>query len=458
MTDQSRPDPSPLQPPSSPSKTETYRPTSSSSRRQTIPHPHSRPYRHGNSSSTSIDSTTFVDHRHHQQSLSRNMSIPNAAVRRSRVGRRVRRSRPDGQYSSDETSQHDEEQEEEDDETMRLMSQSVRGQSFAPWTKPRRPSMDENSRLLGSTDRLESMYGSHTRGTSPPRTGRRSSPSGRQKSRYSHINHPSSVPSSIGSPPFRARPFSLVGINADGEQVSMPLAQRAQRRLTQTIPNQPRSTNDVLIDIDPLELEPSADLSALPTISTSPGHSSTHSSRAGSTHSRRKTYKAEEDVCFPVEEPPAKAKWWPDYEVLEEWAAQESKSLDEGSTAVRNGEGGFLSREGHRKVNEPVMVDGRYRRTYTFPSATPYCDDVTPPCFVLLMQNDDARPYRFTFFTDKLATTIHSPTISELVDEGESFSELFEGENSDCWWLDVTNVTDEEMRTLSRVNNLLDLS
>jgi magnesium transporter len=74
------------------------------------------------------------------------------------------------------------------------------------------------------------------------------------------------------------------------------------------------------------------------------------------------------------------------------------------------------------------------------------------------MQNDDARPYRFTFFTDKLATTIHSPTISELVDEGESFSELFEGENSDCWWLDVTNVTDEEMRTLSRVNNLLDLS
>jgi hypothetical protein len=25
------------------------------------------------------------------------------------------------------------------------------------------------------------------------------------------------------------------------------------------------------------------------------------------------------------------------------------------------------------------MVDGRYRRTYTFPSATPYCDDVTPP-------------------------------------------------------------------------------
>jgi hypothetical protein len=163
--------------------------------------------------------------------------------------------------------------------------------------------------------------------------------------------------------------FSLVGTNADGEQVSMPLAQRAQRRLTQqNIP--PRNQGDVLIDIDPLD-QPEADLSTLPPVSGSPGHSSTHSSVAGSIHSRRKTYKAEEDVCFPTEEPSPKAPW-PDYQVLEEWAAQESKSLDEGSAAVRDGEGGFLSREGHRKVSEPVMVDGRYRRAYTFPSSTAY--------------------------------------------------------------------------------------
>jgi magnesium transporter len=45
---------------------------------------------------------------------------------------------------------------------------------------------------------------------------------------------------------------------------------------------------------------------------------------------------------------------------------------------------------------------------------------------------------------------VHSPTISELVDEGESFSELFEGEGCECWWLDICNVTDEEMRVLSR--------
>jgi hypothetical protein len=283
--------------------------------------------------------------------------------------------RPDGQYSSDETSDRDQVQEEADDETRRLMSQSFARQSFAPWTKPRRQSMDENTRLLGSSDRLDT-YGlrPQTRGsgTSPPtRAGRRSSP-GRLKygHRFSQVNHPSSMPSSIGSPPpgdSRSRAFSLVGTGADGETVSMPLAQRAQRRLTQDFSSR---NQDVLIDIDPLE-QSEADLSALPTISQSPAHSSTHSSTAGSVHSRRKPYKAEEDVCFPIEDPSPKSSW-PDYEVLEEWAAQEAKGLDEGSAAVRDGEGGFLSREGHRKVSEPVMVDGRYRRAYTFPTAVVY--------------------------------------------------------------------------------------
>jgi hypothetical protein len=308
------------------------------------------------------------------------MSVTYAQAASRRRSQRPRHVRPDGQYSSDETSDRDEVQEEEDDETMRLMSQSFARQSFAPWTKPRRQSMDENTRLLGSSDRLDT-YGARPQtrgtGTSPPsRAGRRSSP-GRLKydHRVSQVNHPSSVPSSIGSPPpprgSRSRAFSLVGTGADGATVSMPLALRAQRRLTQDFSSR---NQDVLIDIDPLE-QSEVDLSALPPITQSPAHSPTHSSTAGSVHSRRKTYKAEEDVCFPTEDPSPKSSW-PDYEVLEEWAAQEAKGLDEGSAAVRDGEGGFLSREGHRKVSEPVMVDGRYRRGYTFPSTV--ADEVSP--------------------------------------------------------------------------------
>jgi hypothetical protein len=383
MSSLTRPDPTPIQPdqetvgaPAADDHPEISLSNHSIPTRQSR---RSRPFIHQRqSSSTSIDSTTFLDHRHQPQSISRNMSISHSVLHQHRRrSTRPRRPRPDGQYSSNETSEHDEEQEEEDDETMRLMSQSFHRQSFAPWTKPRRQSLDESARLLGSSERLDT-YGSRPQtrgsGTSPlSRAGRRSSPTrSKYAQRYSHINHPSSVPSSIGSPPppDRPRQFSLVGTGADGETVSMPLAQRAQRRLTQSQEIPSRSNGDVLIDIEAPE-QPHTDLSALPPISQSPTPSSTHSSTAGSVHSRRKTYKAEEDVCFPTEEPSPKAPW-PDYEVLEEWAAQESKNLDEGSEAVRNGQGGFLSRDGNRKVSEPVMVDGRYRRAYTFPSAVPY--------------------------------------------------------------------------------------
>lgn len=379
MADQTRPDPTPIQlDPEGPNA--NSRPLTASSR-QSVSHTHtqgrSRPFIHQrNSSSTSIDSTTFLDHRHQPQSIARNMSMSYTQATSRRRAPRGRHVRPDGQYSSDEISDRGDVQDDEDDETMRLMSQSYARQSFAPWTKPRRQSMDESTRLLGSTECLDT-YGSRPQtrgtGTSPPRSGRRSSPARiKYNHRFSQVNHPNSVPSSIGSPPprgSRSRGFSLVGTGADGETVSMPLAQRAQRRLTQDVPTI-RTPRDVLIDIDPLD-QSGADLSALPSITQSPGHSPPHSFSTGSLQDRRKTYKAEEDVCFPTEDPSPKSSW-PDYEVLEEWAAQEAKGLDEGSAAVRDGEGGFLSREGHRKVSEPVMVDGRYRRAYTFPSAVPY--------------------------------------------------------------------------------------
>lgn len=346
----------------------TPSPNSSSRRSIAARGGRSRLYRHANSSSTSIDSTTFLDHRHQAMSLTRNvLDIPHTtSTSHAKRRRHQTKQKPDGDYPSDATSDHDEEQEEEDEETMRMLAGgSVHRQSFAPWTKPRRMSIDESNestRLLGSQERLDSMYGTRSEtwaGTSPPRQGRLSIFSRQNPNkRYDYVNHPNSMPSSVGSPP-RTRQMSIVGTGADGQQLAMPLAQRAQRRLTQEFP---RTRGDVLIDIESGE-GTSADLSALPPVSISPGHGSIHSTTE-SVHSRRKKYNPEEDVCFPTEEPSPKSAW-PDFEVLEEWAAQEGKSLDEGSAAVRDGEGGFL---GHRKVSEPVMVDGRYRRGYTFPA------------------------------------------------------------------------------------------
>lgn len=118
--------------------------------------------------------------------------------------------------------------------------------------------------------------------------------------------------------------------------------------------------------------------------------------------------------------------------------------------------------------------------------------------------NGHDRPYRFSFYSNALAATIHSRSLGELPAEGQSFEDLFSGMNFSAesearpgipipksgvatprangkgdgpdfaprmgfpsngnrdghgadselstWWLDVTSPTDEEMKMLSKVH------
>jgi len=61
-----------------------------------------------------------------------------------------------------------------------------------------------------------------------------------------------------------------------------------------------------------------------------------------------------------------------------------------------------------RKVSEPLMVEGRLR----------------PQQRVWHREASDA-PFRFTYFNETFDNTIHSQTISELVQEGQTFRDLF---------------------------------
>jgi magnesium transporter len=108
-----------------------------------------------------------------------------------------------------------------------------------------------------------------------------------------------------------------------------------------------------------------------------------------------------------------------------------------------------------------------------------------------------SRPYRFSFYSNSQASTIHSRSICELPAEGQSFEQLFQGitdknhlafpseagqsqsstrvpsaadshfaprvqrysaipkeEDLPTWWLDVLAPTDEEMRMFSKVRHL----
>ena len=122
---------------------------------------------------------------------------------------------------------------------------------------------------------------------------------------------------------------------------------------------------------------------------------------------------AEEDVCFPVddnlmdEEAPGmvgshysfrKPKMWPDFPILEEWSREEKEQRSEGLRS--------------KKLPEPVYVGGRLR----------------PPVRPQWFKDENDAPYRFTYFNEELAATIHSHTISELLQPGQTFRELFKPE------------------------------
>lgn len=125
---------------------------------------------------------------------------------------------------------------------------------------------------------------------------------------------------------------------------------------------------------------------------------------------------AEDDVCFPVEgmsaigeddymnhapdmqvpHEPRKRRFrrWPDLSVLDEWSREEKEERSEGIRA--------------KKISEPVLVGGRLR-----PQQRGW------------QRTEEDAPYRFTYFNEDFPSTIHSQTISELLQPGQDFQELF---------------------------------
>lgn len=119
---------------------------------------------------------------------------------------------------------------------------------------------------------------------------------------------------------------------------------------------------------------------------------------------------AEEDVCFPQDGMSElgeyelnqavdnrrrrhRRKKWPDLSVLEEWYRLEKGVHNEGQI---------------KKITEPQLVNGRLR-----------------PVHKGWYSTEDDAPYRFTYFNEEFQSTIHSQTISGLVQPEASFKELF---------------------------------
>ena len=153
---------------------------------------------------------------------------------------------------------------------------------------------------------------------------------------------------------------------------------------------------------------------------------------------------AEEDVCFPVEEMSAigeedylnhdqdvnaqqeprrrRSRRWPDLTVLEEWSREEKEGRIEGIRA--------------KKISEPVLVGGRLR-----PQQRGW------------QRTEEDAPYRFTYFNEDFPSTIHSQTISELLQPGQDFRELFIPEPPELSDEDYSSSEDDDAGRQSMSHN-----
>ena len=246
----------------------------------------------------------------------------------------------------------------------------------------------------GRGGRYESPARRNSTATSTSSRRRRRMPSRQPSASSPHLGHNVNNPPSVPSSPKLGPDMGY-----DDVMVTGSFAPRSPEDRRNTAPG----LNDLHINID-------CDNDARP-------GSSQSTAQKDSTERRRiVALPAEEDVCFPIEgmsqiaeedyvaqgqgaqdhngQRRRRFRQWPDLSVLDEWSREEKEERSEG---IRT-----------KKISEPVLVGGRLR----------------PQKNGWHRAEEDA-PYRFTYFNEEFPSTIHSHTISELLQPGQSFRDLF---------------------------------
>ena len=360
-----------------------------------------------NLSSTSLDSQALLDHRDHPPLRPRRESRLNPSTYGSRPGQ-TNASRPSYSarqvsneganhrrrqtYHADASSADEGEAEDilTDDRTPLLVSSNRDGASsshtpsYGMFSGQGRSSRHDSKLRRSST--TTSASSRRRRGAASRQTS-----SGRHQS-YD-VNNPPSVP---GSPKLGPN------MGYDDVMVTGSIPTRSPDHRRASVP----TLNEQVINVDDSNRDGDSINSAPP------------SPRQEPTDHRRRTIAlpAEEDVCFPIEgmsvigedeysmrEPGVNGssgqrrrrnRQWPDLSILDEWSREEKEERSDGIRA--------------KKISEPVLVGGRLR----------------PQKHGWHRAEEDA-PYRFTYFNEELPSTIHSLTISELLQPGQEFRELF---------------------------------
>lgn len=177
------------------------------------------------------------------------------------------------------------------------------------------------------------------------------------------------------------------------------------------------------------------------------------------THSRRPTFSgrddesdsghssAEEDVCYPGS---VNTRGSDEYsiayseldELVEEQELERAKEEDAGSVKQKV-PAAPVNKLGGRTTSEEDFDELEKHKICR--SAT-----LTEQSIRASRQNLEKRSW--TFFSSELDDVIHSSTIGGLLEEGETFQNLFAlpSDREGCWWLDALNATEDEVSALCK--------
>ncbi|PQE29296.1 family metal ion transporter protein [Rutstroemia sp. NJR-2017a BBW] len=363
-------------------------PTSSAQRvAQLQSDPRSSFYRGRNLSNTSIESEALLDHRDHQSMRPRRPSTMGQSSYHQSVYDSPSFSRPtyNNPFRSSETvsrrpntgrsknNSGDEGFDVQTDERTPLIPSSARSKTSTVPQHDKRSRRDSSDSSKSRNDKKKTIFDKMPSGL------------GGQNEEY-NVNYPPSVP---GSP-------QLGAINRDMSFGDMMVRDQSpgrgsihSRRSMRSM----RSLREAACEDDSV-----------------PGSPRRDSGYEGRRHTI--ALQAEEDVCFPVdmsemaeEDAPQREDGgyrrsrrhksrFPDLSLLDDWSRFEKEGRSEERRA--------------KKITEPQLIGGRLR-----------------PIHKGWHRAEDDAPYRFTYFNEEFQSTIHSQTISELVQPGGSFRELF---------------------------------
>lgn len=164
---------------------------------------------------------------------------------------------------------------------------------------------------------------------------------------------------------------------------------------------------------------------------------------------------AEEDVCFPHQDPLRKDGISIDFDFLENFLAAEQAARVQSREEIDRASFTDLQLQNtETRRNQVATADGDILDMPSDDSVAREKADVEEQ----EKQKTKPQPHpvdsnRFSFFSSAWESTIHAPEMSDLVLPGESLQNLFElpqDESDGVWWLNVNSATKEEVQGICK--------